>query len=185
MSIGVQEINRKLEDAYGRDVSLNLPTYRIVWSTSQFEKRLGTFEDYTEGGIYLRTVTEIREVHKYPLYPDFWVLEVLTGNNGNPELPAKFSYEPVWVFGSNGKGSRQPLWEPVEILVKAHKFIERKKLTQKDADEQEEIRFQKEKAKFKEMLQNESPWVPGLLHDGEAIVVPHNYKSLDKKESVN
>lgn len=178
MSEGIDWINRNLEEIYGKDVSLNLPRYRIVWSSSQREKRLGTFEDWTEGGIYIRTVTEVREVPKYPLYEEYWVLEHLMFNNANPELTEKYSYEPLWVFGANGKGERQPLWKAVEILVHTHQYVKRKK-TQVDVDIEEEIRFQKEKAYFKTIIQNESPYIAGCLADGAAVTVPHNYEKRE------
>lgn len=176
MSEGITWINKKLIEEYGKDVSLNLPNYRIVFSTSQREKRYGTFNDYSESGyIYLRTVTETREVPKYNEYPDLWILETIQANLANPELHEKWSYEPLWVFGANNS-ERQPVWRAVELIVKSHKIIRKMHVVTK-AEEVYELNEQllREKKIFKDMLQNESPYIAGAIHDGEAIVVPHNY----------
>lgn len=183
MSEGVVIINQRLTDNYGKDVYLDKPRYRIVYSTSQIEKRYGTFEDETEGGIYLRTVTEVRECPKYPAYPDMWVLEYLQPNMVNPELKTNWSYEPLWIFGANGT-ERQPVWDMVNHAVHAHKFVEKVKLSPGDLAKQEEERFLKEKSKFREMLDDASPFLASQLKDGHAV----SYSGLDgtsKKENDN
>lgn len=186
MSEGVDFINRKLIDAYGKDVGLSLPNYRIVWSNSQLERRFGTFEDWM-GDIWLREVTETREVEKYPLYPDMWILERLMGIDAvNTNIRGvNYSYEPLWVFGANNS-ERQPVWRFVELMVKANKYVEGRKLLPSELQDIEDRRFQAEKVKFKTMIQDDSEWMVTALVAGEAVSVPHSYdKSMqgEKKET--
>jgi hypothetical protein len=173
--MNVEEINKKLIEVYGKDISLSLPNYKIVWSTSELEKRLGTFTDVTESGIYLRTVTEVREVPKYWNNPDQWVLEAIQANIGNPELGTLYSYEPLWIFGAN-KSDPTPIWRAVDIICKCHKIIDKRKLSKSDIQGELDNQLIREKALFKEMLQDESPYIAGAIHDGAAVVVPSTYE---------
>jgi len=165
-----EEINKKLVENYGRDLYGN-PNYRVVWSTSQTERRFGTFEDYF-GDIYLRTVTEVREVPKYPLYPDFWVFEKATPNSGNPELKANISYEPLWIFKHPKTGEYlAPEWWACEAIVHADRAIKKLQMNQNDVNAMEELRMLNEKMRFKLMLQDESPYLAGAIHNGSAAPV--------------
>jgi hypothetical protein len=99
----VNVINQQLKDLYSVDVVTGLPIFRVVWSEDQFEKRHGTFDDFLPGTqIYLRTVTETREVPKYRQWiHGRHILErlVVVPECNRAELPAnKISYEPLWVF---------------------------------------------------------------------------------------
>ena len=104
-------INELLITHFGTDTVTGLPMWRVSWSEDQFERRLGEYEDYTDGGIYLRTVTEVREVPKYRQWiVRKYVLEQLVGipPQNQAELPdSKMSYEPMWTF-ENGKGEYLP-----------------------------------------------------------------------------
>jgi hypothetical protein len=177
MSEGVDWINRQLIEAYGTDIGLGKPNFRLAWSTSQLEKRYGEFEVFSEAGIYLRTEKCVSEVPKYPEWPDKWVLERLLSTAGNPylEMVTKFSYEPVWIFGAANSES-QPIWRAVDLLIKELLYKKRKYLTRADYEEAEAKRMALEKERCKEIIQDESPWLPGLLKSGSAIVVPANYK---------
>lgn len=176
----VDELNKKLESQFGKDI-YNRVKYRIVWSTSQTEKRLGTFEDCTESGIYLRTVTEVREVHKYPHCPDFWVMETIQDNILHPELGSNFSYEPLWVFIDKQGNHVQPEWWAIECIVKAHRAGKRLQISPSDAEAKEEGRIALEKLMFKDMMKNESPWLASQLASGHASQV-NGFRDL-KKES--
>ena len=102
-------INKRLQDEYGSQ-DLSKPYWRIVWSEDQLEKRLGTFRDIVNG-IFIREVTEVREVPKYRQWiREKYVLERLIevpAFNLAELLEKKLSYEPVWVF-ENSKGEFQP-----------------------------------------------------------------------------
>lgn len=102
-----------------------LPYYRLVWSNHQLEKRKGTFCDFTEGGLFIREVTEVREVPKYPYLQDRWVLErwVPPHYAYNPELinSHEGSYEPFYVF-EDRNGNPLPLsLKAVVFLVDYHR----------------------------------------------------------------
>lgn len=97
-----EEVSQMLKDNYGIDVASGLPMWRIAWSDDQYEHRLGTYEDRTESGLFIREVTEVRLVPKYSQWvPHKYVLEHLEAVpiQNMLELPeVKISYEPKYVF---------------------------------------------------------------------------------------
>lgn len=113
----IDRINVTLLDHYGR--LENLPTWRVVWSEDQFEWRYGTYTDYTKGGIFIREVTERREVPKYRQWaPEKWVLERLVvvpldADPDHPQIDSALSYEPIWVF----ERELPPVWTAVKFIV--------------------------------------------------------------------
>jgi hypothetical protein len=94
----VDKINELLERDYGKFDNA-LPMYRVVWSHDQYEHRYGTYKDFTESGIYIRTVSEVREVPKYRSYmsPQY-VLEKCCPVPPDCDLDQKVSYEPLFGF---------------------------------------------------------------------------------------
>jgi hypothetical protein len=137
--------------------------------------KYGTYEDYY-GDVYLRTVTETREVPKYPIYPDFWVFEKIQPNLANPELKATLSYEPIWVFRDK-KGERvQPEQWAIECIVQADRAVKKMRLSPKDIEANEELRMAREKMRYKMMLQDESPITATMVHNGSGIFVPSTYE---------
>lgn len=117
----LETINSQLERNFGRDVVTGRPFFRIVFSEEQFEKRLGTYTDYSKEGIYLRTVREVREVPKYRQWiPNKYVLEGLTlvPSINQEELPTDaLSYEPIWVFEDKQGNPLPPRFEAAEFLL--------------------------------------------------------------------
>jgi hypothetical protein len=61
--------------------------YRVVWSSTRLETIGGEWDDYSEGGIWLRTVVETRRVPKYWTHPDRWIVEkwLAPEEYGSPE----------------------------------------------------------------------------------------------------
>lgn len=174
----IDEFNQRLADNYGIDAGLSKPTYRIAWTTFQFEPRYGTYVDYSENGTYLCTVTETRVTFKYPLFEDMWVLEKLQGNDGNSEIDVKWSYEPLHIFGA-GNSDPNPIWDKVVMLVSANKFVDRRKqLSNSDLQAIEDARFLKEKALCKTIIQDNSEFLVGALVSGAAVSLP---KRTDKE----
>lgn len=177
---GVDAINKRLLDHYGDDLCGHV-NYRLVWSTSQYEIRNNDPAGFnifsSDGMLFLRTEFGPHEVEKYPMHQDMWVLEAIQENIGskNELLANKFSYEPLWVFGA-GKSNPQPMWAGIEFLVKAHKFRDKVRIlgrTERDALREEAAQLAKEKEICKQYLQNESPYIPGMLHNGSAVTVPN------------
>jgi len=180
----INVINRRLIEFYGKDVSTSLPRFRIVWSSSQYEKRINSmgFDIYSESGIFLRTEFGTHEVEKYQNNPDMWVLEQLVLAVGQEMLTENYSYEPRWFFGASGS-SPNPVWRAVKLLVDTIIFCREKReiINSSSADELERQRLAKEKELFKDMIQDESPYLPGAIKAGYAIVVPENYKRENKE----
>lgn len=176
---GITVINKRLVELYGMDISVSMPNYRIVWSSSQYEWRTNEpigFDIYSEEGLFLRTEHGPKYVEKYNEHPDMWILEVLIPKEGiNLSLlvePQRYSYEPLWIFGA-GNSSPQPIWKAVNFLVRAHKFKENvKKKTDKDLLAEDLVKLAKEKEECKMYLQNENPPLASSLHSGESIIVP-------------
>ena len=179
----ITEFNLRLKDKYGLDVGLGLPNYHIVWTSDEFEVRKGTYNDFSDDGVFLRTITEVRKTEKYPLFPNKWVLETIQENKNNPELPdAKYSYEPLHIFGA-GKSHPMPVWEMVDRFVQAHKFVMRKVKSPSDIQDEEDKRFLKEIASHKEIIQDAGSAFAGAMKAGEAVTVlsDHNkpVKTID------
>lgn len=117
----VCDINDRLKTIFGIDTITGIPIWRIVFSEDQFEKRLGTYDDYSRGGIYLRTVTEVREVPKYRQWiQEKYVLErlVVVPDQNKEDLPtSKVSYEPIWVFEDKDGNYLPPKWEATKFII--------------------------------------------------------------------
>jgi hypothetical protein len=95
-------LNQHLKDAYGTTVD-GKQLFRLTWSTGITEFRHSTFVDYL-GDIFLREVTETREVLKYPFAQDRWILERirLTSDKAKEVFGLvgedPYSYEPIYTF---------------------------------------------------------------------------------------
>lgn len=107
----IKSINSQLRELFGIDTVTGKEMYRVSFSEDQLEKRLGTYNDYTREGIYLRTVTEVREVPKYRQWIHAkYILERLTivPYINADDLPTnQLSYECIYVF-ENFKGEALP-----------------------------------------------------------------------------
>lgn len=120
----VQVINQQLKDLYSVDIVTGLPIFRVVWSEDQFEKRYGTFTDYVPGtNIFLREVTEVREVPKYRQWiHGKHILErlVLVPPQNMVELvEAQISYEPLWTFEDRNKNYLPPRLDACKFIIDA------------------------------------------------------------------
>ena len=118
----VEQVNKRL---LGMGKHLDGRTiFRIVWSTSQLEKRIGNFTDYY-GSIIIREVSGVlREVQKYPYCLDRWVLEKLiflnpSHQSANRELVTRraYDYEPIFVFQDNDYNPLSVNWPSVDWII--------------------------------------------------------------------
>lgn len=103
-------INNLLINHFGQDTVSELPMWRIAWAPEQFEKRFGLWRDFTTEGLFIKEVTELREVRKYPHLTEHYVLERLVAvpDYQVRELGgAKISYEPIHPFW-NGQMEYMP-----------------------------------------------------------------------------
>lgn len=115
-----EQINIQLINHFGIDTLTSLPMWRVAWAPDHYEKRFGTWEDYGQGGIFLRRVTEMREMRKYPHLPKHYVFErlVLVPESQQKELcGAKISYEPIHPFWDGNTNPLPPKWEVCKFIV--------------------------------------------------------------------
>lgn len=167
----IEILNSRLTIYHGLDVNISKPTFRLVWSTNETEKRYGTFIKETEAGLYLGQETGVREVPKYFMNPNCWVLEKLQANNNNPELDAKYSYEPMYIF----RTGLYPVWFAIEHIIRCWEYAALQKGTQKIEDDRELEKIASEREEFLDYLKGTASPFHGALRDREAIVVPSNY----------
>lgn len=114
----IDVINQRLVDYFGKFD--DKPKWRIVFSEDQYENRLGTYNDYTREGIFLREVTEVRLVPKYKQWiHKKWVLEKLVEvpEVCQDEILSRLSYEPIWVFEDKKGNPLPPIWIAIEYLI--------------------------------------------------------------------
>lgn len=164
----VKTLNKRLAEKYGRHFD-DRPKFRIVWSTDQHEIRVGVWEEWY-GNIFLREFRGVKDVPKYPLYPDQFVLEKLTFGF-NPELPAMAagSYEPLWFFRDTKDAPYYPFWQAVEFVMTSH--LNPAKVTKSDYLEMVKKEEEEEEAIFRAMLDDtgRSPLfaneIPAVVYD--------------------
>lgn len=123
----IETLNKRLIEYYSY-FEAELPNYRLVFSDDQYEVRLGDYTDYSEEGIFLREVTEFRNVKKYPFIKHKWILEKCLPSNSNA-LVTKVSYESIWTFGKMGDPYGEPIfpkWIALQFIIdNIHKNMER------------------------------------------------------------
>lgn len=172
-------INELLLTHFGRDTATGLAMWRVSWSEDQFEKRFGTFEDHTPGGIYLRTVTEVREVPKYSQWiVRKYVLEQLVGvppQNMQELAGAKMSYEPLFTFERGDGSYLPPSFEAAKFVVDSvYAAIGKESLNKKyhdpDADGADGREAKKERIdKLSEELFGDESGLGGAVVHGEGV----------------
>lgn len=151
----ISEINKKLKRQYGLDLD-GQPRFRVVWTTDQIEKRIGTFE---EG-------KKVIEVPKYSYCPDRYVMEMHTPLN-SPELADKMGYEPLYVFQDGDGNYLPPLWIVAEIV--AQNIINRKVKPRNEKQDmyEEELALQKEVKQNRQLLDDRGTtdldWQPHIF----------------------
>jgi hypothetical protein len=183
----IESLNRQLIDLFGIDTITGQPIWRIVWSEEQYEWRYGTYDDITEYGLYLRTVTETRFVPKYRQWiQNKYVLErlVVIPESSSGDLPAtKLSYEPIYPFQTNSGQYLPPRLDAAQFVIDTVLSAMGKSSLAKYQDPVNGLTgedYVEMKNKELDILQedlfgNETDTGDALAH-GEAIIVPRNYK---------
>jgi hypothetical protein len=117
----IEDINNLLIEHFGISTDTGEAIWRVVFSEDQFEKRYGTYDDYTKGGLYIRTVTEVREVPKYKQWiQQKYILERLVAvpeQNLEELLAIKLSYEVIWVFEDGNGNYLPPKFEACKFII--------------------------------------------------------------------
>lgn len=118
----LDEINRQLRDCYGIFENGNA-IWRIVWSSDEYEKRFGTWNDFDKNNNLVRTVEEVRLVPKYWHVPDRYVLERLTpiiSADAKKELvDREYDYYCVWVFEDGRNDYLPPKYSVARYVIEA------------------------------------------------------------------
>jgi len=183
----IDNINRQLVDLYGIDTITGLAMWRVVWSEDQFEHRFGTYDDFTESGIYIRTVTEVRYVPKYRQWiHNKYVLErlVVVPEISAGDLPAtKLSYEPMYPFETNSGKYLPPRLDAAQFIIETVLASQGKSSLAKYKDpvsglsteDYLEMKNKEIETLQEELFGNETDTGDAIAH-GEAIIVPGNYK---------
>jgi hypothetical protein len=183
----IESLNRQLVDLYGIDTITGQPIWRIVWSEDQFEHRHGTYDDYTPGGLYIRTVTEVRYVPKYSQWIVCkYVLErlVVIPEVNAGDLPAtKLSYEPIYPFQTNSGQYLPPRLDAAQFVIETVLSAQGKSSLAKYRDpviglsteDYIEMKNKELDVLQEELFGNETDTGDAMAH-GEAIIVPRNYK---------
>ena len=163
----IEEVNKKIKELYGR-ITDDKPIFRVVWSADQYEDRFGEYNDFY-GEIFLRTYVGVRRVLKYQEDPPSYVLERLIPNTSEDLPMTKLSYEPLYFF-KNGDKVLSVEWWAVEMVIWTVLY------GPKRAAELMNFRREKRNKRYEEdvlsFMENENPYIPGLLNDGAAVVNP-------------
>lgn len=117
----VEGLNKKIGGEY---VTIDgHKIFRLVWSENVFENRHGTFREFTESGLFIREVTEVRSVRKYGYIHNRWIFEMWAPGNltKSPELPdsGNGDYVPVYVFEGRDGNYLPPNEKVVRFLISA------------------------------------------------------------------
>jgi len=178
MSEDIKSLNKRLKNTYG--VSMDgRPFFRLVFSDTQTEKRIGTFREFY-GPIFVREETKLAERPKYAYIKGRFILErlVMPPDKYRFEIDlCNGTYEPVWTFERDNQ-YQHPEWHPITYIVRRVLLAITggiRKLSDKDIWELDKQQFEKEVDIGEDMLANESPMIAGQLANGEGIVVPSNY----------
>ena len=164
------EIDRFL-DSQGESIN-GVKRYRLVWSTDQLEIRKGTFNEFY-GSVFLRQVSGVKLVPKYPFVQDRWILEKYFGpeftqNDELPEAQRIGSYEPIFVFQDrNG--------DPLPVTLWATEFIVGfdRRGSKPDPCGDRALEQRAEDKEFNRLLDSiDTSPIQSLLHSREAIIRP-------------
>ena len=183
----IETINNQLIDFFGIDTVTGQAMWRVVWSEDQFEHRRGIYEDFSDAGLYLRTVEEVRYVPKYRQWiKEKYVLErlVVVPEVNIAELPAaKITYEPMYTFETESGKYLPPRIDACQFVINAVLAAQGKGSLSKYKDPlsgvtQEEylaIKNREVDILQAELFGNETDIGDALAHH-EGVSVPHNYK---------
>jgi len=185
----IESINSQLIGLFGMDTVTGQPIWRVVWSEDQFEYRLGTYDDITPEGLFLRTVTEVRYVPKYRQWvQNKFVIErlVVIPEISREELPAtKISYEPIWVFEDKYGNYLPPKLEAAKFIIDtvyAAQYSNHNLARYIDPDNSQEAVIENQKKRIDglvEELFGEQSAFEGTTKTGETIIVPRNYEKVN------
>lgn len=183
----IESINKFLVDQFGIDTSTSKPIWRVVFAFDQMEKRLGTWEDRTPNGLFIREVTEVRIVPKYRQWVphDAYVLERLVAvpTSGMDELlENKVSYEPIWTFVDKHDSALPPRTDACKFIIDtvyAAQYGTQNIKKYVDPDETTEKSMENQKKRVDGIIDElfgEQSSLQGTTKTGESIIVPTSFE---------
>ena len=181
----IEALNNRIGSEY-RSIEGHV-LFRIIWSESAFENRYGTFREFTEGGLFIREVTEVRRTRKYNYIHYRWIFEAwapgnLTANRETPDA-AGGDYVPVYVFENKSGEYLPPTEKVVRFLIAAvYGKVKRDEVPSQAYLEEREIQSATEAMddhpawfQTRPGEARNSIWYPGI--------VPHMYKRSSNIET--
>lgn len=119
MTEEITQLNKWLKEVYGMTPN-NLPLFRLSFSETEKEMRIGTFREYS-GDLFVREIIGAHKVPKYPWINSRWILEMWCPPEIalKKELPESYqgTYEPIFVF-EDKNGQPLPITQKVlEVIV--------------------------------------------------------------------
>lgn len=165
----IDQINKRLRELYGCELD-GRAKFRLSWSDSQTEVRVGTYNEFYgtgPGKIFLRQVTGAKEVPKYFIAKQKWVLERLCFFKNHPALLQTSGYEPLWVFRDENNGYLDPEWWAIQKILYCFFCPEPVKSASDLAREELEERQKEEDYNYM-VIQNQSPYLATMMHNHEA-----------------
>ena len=169
----VKLINKHLKSLYGLSET-GVPKFRLVWSESTLEKRVGVFEDFTPSGIFIRRVEGVREVKKYSYLKDRYILEAYAPEQSlSPEIMNGDKYEPIFVFDKKGEFLSPETWACDYVIQRYLAAIgtpRTRRNEEMDAKAHEE-EIDKEAQKFVEYFEGEDSELMQQFRNQEAVII--------------
>ncbi len=169
-----KDINQYLKKDFGSSLD-GRPNFRLVFSPLEIEKRYGVFRDFDANGGLIREVSETREVKKYWYLEPCYVLERLFFLPIiNDEIPGSSQgiYEPFYAFPNVADEPVQPSYGAIKWFLNTLLGQPVQRKTQRQVDLEDDEEFMKEIAELVDFMNQETPYISTMLHDGSAIVVP-------------
>ena len=158
--------------------------FRLIWSENAFENRRGTFREFSDSGLFIREVTEVRRVRKYNYIHNRWIFEAWAPGNltANVETPDTVNGDsvPVYVFEDRHGGYLPPNEKVVRFLIAAvYGKVRRDEIPSQEYLEEKEIQ------RVEDSLDDHPAWFqtrPGATRN--AIWLPE-YRRATFSENLN
>lgn len=186
----VKHINKQLKNIFGC-VDDGRVVFRVVWAPTQVELRHGKFNDFTESGLYIRSITETREVPKYGWAGPRYIMERLYLGKHFVELPMSEQgiYESIFTFQDPNKNPLEVTWAACNLIAKASlgtTGVAKPKRTKKQIEDDEREDHARQQKETKEYLDQEESFLSAQLALGSATALRDaDPKSLEAKEKVS
>jgi len=176
----VKHINTELIREFG--FVYDKPKFRIIWTGDQFEKRLAEYNDFDGNKIRIRTVTEVREVPKYPyVNPPWWMLERRMKSSADESIKNWNGYEPLYLFrhfdGSDYGDYLPPRLDMALVACKMSLVRKEKRNYEMDKGEFEDKEDRKEKDIF-EQVKDMTSDLAHHFHHKEAVIMDGSSSEL-------